>query len=80
MLLNNNFIHLRVHSSYSLAEGAIKISDLITSCRKNKMPAVGLTDSGNLFAALEFSMEASKNGVQAIISSILKLRISKSMS
>jgi len=80
MSLDNNFIHLRVHSSYSLSEGAIKISDLITACQKNKMPAVGLTDSGNLFAALEFSIEASKNGVQAIIGSILKLKISNSIS
>jgi DNA polymerase-3 subunit alpha len=79
MTLNNNFIHLRVHSSYSLSEGAIKIQDLITACRKNHMPAVGLTDSGNLFAALEFSMEASKNGIQAIIGSILKLKITKSV-
>jgi DNA polymerase-3 subunit alpha len=71
----DRFIHLRVHSSYSLAEGAIKIPDLINACRKNKMPAVAITDSGNLFAALEFSLEATKNGVQAIIGSVLKLQI-----
>ena len=71
-----DFIHLRVHSTYSLAEGAIKIPDLISACKKDDMPAVALTDSGNLFAALEFSIEASKSGVQPIIGSILKLKIS----
>lgn len=72
---SRNFIHLRLHSSYSLAEGAIKINDLISSCKKYKMPAVALTDSGNLFAALEFSMEATKNGIQPIIGSVLKLEV-----
>ena len=67
MSLDNNFIHLRVHSSYSLSEGAIKISDLITACQKNKMPAVGLTDSGNLFAALEFGYVGLKKYIISII-------------
>lgn len=71
----HKFIHLRLHSSYSLSEGAIKIPDLIKTCVKNKMPAVALTDTGNLFAALEFSMEASKAGVQPIIGSVLRIEI-----
>ncbi len=75
-----DFIHLRVHSSYSLAEGAIKVvedkpknggraarKDLIKLCLSNDMPAVALTDKGNLFGALEFAMAASGAGVQPII-------------
>ncbi len=69
----HRFVHLRVHSSYSLAEGAIKIPDLISASAKNKMPAVALTDSNNLFAALEFSIEATKKGIQPIIGAVLKL-------
>ncbi|NKB21972.1 MAG: DNA polymerase III subunit alpha [Alphaproteobacteria bacterium] len=62
-----NFIHLRVHSAYSLSEGAIKIPDLIALCQEHDMPAVALTDTGNLFGALEFSIAASKAGLQPII-------------
>lgn len=75
--MNKNFIHLRTHSSYSLAEGAIKISDLVGSAVKNQMPAIALTDSGNLFASLEFSMEAVKKGVQPIIGCLLKVKITE---
>ena len=50
-----DFIHLRTHSAYSLAAGAIKIKDLTGLCKKHAMPAVAVTDSGNLFGALEFS-------------------------
>jgi len=62
-----DFIHLRVHSAYSLSEGAIKIPNLLELCKQHKMPAVALTDTGNLFGALEFSIAASKAGLQPII-------------
>lgn len=62
-----HFIHLRTYSSYSLLEGAIKIPDLISKVLKEKMPAIAVTDKGNLFAALEFSMAASSKGIQPII-------------
>ncbi|MBK18967.1 MAG: DNA polymerase III subunit alpha [Rhodospirillaceae bacterium] len=62
-----DFIHLRVHSAYSLSEGAIKIPDLVALCKEHAMPAVALTDSGNLFGALEFSIAACKAGLQPII-------------
>ena len=64
---NSNFIHLRVHSAYSLLEGAIKLPELISLCERHRMPAVALTDSGNLFGALEFALAASKSGIQPII-------------
>jgi DNA polymerase-3 subunit alpha len=76
-----SFIHLRTHSAYSLTEGAIKVvedkpkdgqkaaprKDLIKLCLKHEMPAVALTDKGNLFGALEFGQAASGAGVQPII-------------
>lgn len=65
--MSAEFIHLRVHTSYSLSEGAIKIPDLVNLCRENKMPAVAVTDSGNLFGALEFSKTCSYAGIQPII-------------
>src|SRR3990172_3699627 len=68
------FVHLRVHSAYSLLEGAIKIPDLIDLCRDHAMPAVAVTDSGNLFGALEFAFAAKAAGVQPIIGCQLGLR------
>ena len=79
-MVEPSFIHLRVHSAYSLTEGAIKIvedkpkdggkplrKDLIQLCIKNHMPAVALTDKGNLFGALEFALAAADEGIQPII-------------
>ncbi len=61
------FIHLRVHTAYSLSEGAIKLPALVGLCTKQGMPAVAVTDTNNLFGALEFSLAASKAGIQPII-------------
>jgi len=62
-----DFVHLRVHSAYSLSEGAIRIKDLMGLCEKYAMPAVAVTDTNNLFGALEFSLTAADSGVQPII-------------
>jgi DNA polymerase-3 subunit alpha len=62
-----DFVHLRVHSAYSLSEGAIKVKELVGLCVKYAMPAVAITDTGNLFGALEFAMAAADAGVQPII-------------
>ena len=69
-----DFVHLRVHSAYSLAEGAIKTKELIKLCQKQAMPAVAVTDSGNMFGALEFALAAADAGVQPIIGCQLNLR------
>lgn len=61
------FIHLRVHTAYSLLEGAIPVKKLIALAQKYQMPAVAMTDSGNLFGALEFSLTAKDAGIQPII-------------
>ena len=67
------YIHLRVQSSYSLAEGAIKIKRIAELAKKNNMPSIALTDNNNLFGALEFSLECVKYGIQPIIGSSLNL-------
>jgi len=68
------FVHLRVHSAYSMAEGAIKVGKLAGLCVANAMPAVALTDTRNLFGALEFSSECAKQGVQPIIGCQVSVR------
>ncbi|MDR0406463.1 MAG: PHP domain-containing protein, partial [Holosporales bacterium] len=67
------FIHLRVHSAYSLAEGAIKIPALLALAKNHKMPAIALTDRNNLFGALEFSEYAFSEGIQPIIGCTLNV-------
>ncbi|MSO91715.1 MAG: DNA polymerase III subunit alpha [Acetobacteraceae bacterium] len=61
------FVHLRVHSAYSLSEGAIKVDQIPTLARANGMPAVAITDTANLFGALEFSQYCIGKGIQPII-------------
>src|SRR3977135_1535624 len=62
-----DFIHLRVHSAYSLSAGAVKIKGLGRASPGEAMPAVAITDSGNLFGALEFATTCAEAGVQPII-------------
>ncbi|MCA3441062.1 MAG: DNA polymerase III subunit alpha, partial [Rhodobacter sp.] len=61
------FIHLRVHSEYSLLEGAVPVKKLVGLCLAQNMPAVAITDTNNMFAALEFSVTAQGAGVQPIV-------------
>jgi DNA polymerase-3 subunit alpha len=61
------FIHLRVHSAYSLLEGALQISKIVSHAVASESPAIAVTDTNNLFGALEFANKASKEGVQPII-------------
>ncbi|MDT8345207.1 MAG: DNA polymerase III subunit alpha, partial [Thermohalobaculum sp.] len=68
------FIHLRVHSAYSLLEGAIHVKKLPALAEKLAMPAVGLCDTNNLFGALEFSETAAKAGIQPVMGLQLALR------
>ena len=62
-----SFIHLKIHSQYSICEGALKIEDLKNYCKENKTQAVGLSDTSNLCGALEFAENLSKAGTQPII-------------
>lgn len=61
---HSNFAHLHVHSFYSLLDGAIPIEALARRCRELKMPAVALTDHGNIFGAIDFYETLSKAGVK----------------
>ena len=61
------FVHLRVHSAYSLLEGALQIKKLASLARADRMPALGLADTGNLFGALEFAEKMVESGIQPIV-------------
>jgi DNA polymerase-3 subunit alpha len=61
------FVHLHVHTDYSLLDGACETSELLDEASRQKMPAVAITDHGNLFAAANFFNEASKRDVKPII-------------
>ena len=61
------FIHLRLHTEYSLLEGAVRLKKLPGMAAKVGMPAVAVTDTNNMFAALEFSVAAQEAGIQPII-------------
>ncbi len=61
------FVHLHLHSQYSLLDGAVKIDDLIRRVKECGMPAVAVTDHGNMFGAKEFYLKAKAAGVKPII-------------
>ncbi len=61
------FVHLHLHSQYSLLDGAIRIPDLIVRTKEYDMPAVALTDHGNLFGAMEFYSQVQAAGIKPII-------------
>ncbi|MDE3078751.1 MAG: DNA polymerase III subunit alpha [Paracoccaceae bacterium] len=61
------FIHLRVHTEYSLLEGAVPVKKLVKLCAGADIPAVAVTDTNNMFCALEFSTVAAGSGVQPIV-------------
>ena len=67
------FIHLRVHTEYSLLEGAVPVKKLAGLAEKMAMPAVAVTDTNNMFAALEFSVTAAGAGIQPIVGCQLSL-------
>jgi len=65
--MSRNFVHLHVHTEYSLLDGACRVPDLVDRAREFAMPALALSDHGNLFGAIEFYQEAKKKGVKPII-------------
>ena len=68
------FVHLRVHSAYSLLEGALKVERLAHACTRLDMPAMGVTDRNNLFGALEIADSLVEQGVQPIIGVTLSIQ------
>lgn len=61
------FVHLRTHSAYSLLEGALPLAKLIDLAKADRQPAIAVTDTSNLFGALEFSEKAWGAGIQPIV-------------
>src|ERR1700689_3951987 len=70
---NAGFVHLHVHSAYSLLKGSIKIQKLGELAKADRQPAVALTDTNNMFGALEFSDKLAGAGIQSIIGCALSL-------
>jgi len=68
------FIHLRARSAYSLLQSAIQVKTLVKLAAKQQMPALGVTDSNNLFGALEFSEAAAEAGIQPIVGLTLHVK------
>ena len=73
----NNFNHFKVHTQYSICEGALKIVDLAEHCTSNNVSSVGISDSFNMCGVLEFSQEISKVGCQPIIGTQINFSFSE---
>ena len=73
----DTFIHLNIRSSYSLSEGALNIKQMVQLAKKNNMPALAITDSNNLFGALEFSELCCESGIQPLIGTSISLLLTE---
>ena len=62
-----NFVHLHVHTQYSLLDGACRIDDLISRAVEHNMSSIAITDHGNMFGAIEFYKKAKNAGIKPII-------------
>ncbi|MGE3921184.1 MAG: PHP domain-containing protein, partial [Gammaproteobacteria bacterium] len=65
--MSNQFVHLNVHSEFSLIDGIVRVDELVQSCVNKKMPAVAVTDYCNLFAAVKFYQKAISAGIKPIL-------------
>ena len=72
--INQVFNHLKIHTQYSICEGALRTADLAKYCKNNNVRAVGLCDTNNLCGALEFSETLSKSKTQPIIGSQINIQ------
>lgn len=77
MTYNDKFVHLHVHTEYSLLDGSIRIKDLISQTKKLGMDAVAITDHGSMFGVIQFYKEAIKQGVKPIIGSEVYVAMNK---
>ena len=63
----DSFVHLHVHTEYSMLDGAARVGDLVNEVARQEMPAIAMTDRGNVFGAFDFYKQATKAGVKPII-------------
>jgi len=68
---HSDFVHLHLHTQYSLLDGMIRLEELFKKVKEYAMPAVAITDHGNMFGAIDFYQQAFKHGVKPIIGSEL---------
>jgi len=64
---HSNFVHLHLHSQYSLLDGAIRFEEVLSLAKKYRMDALALTDHGNMFGVIEFYQMAIKHGIKPIV-------------
>ena len=64
---SDSFVHLHVHTEYSMLDGAARVGDLVAEVARQEMPAIAMTDHGNVFGAFDFYKQANKVGVKPII-------------
>ena len=77
--VSQNFNHLKIHTQYSICEGAARIDDLQEYSKKNKIKSLGLCDTSNLCGALEFAEKISKSGTQPIIGTQINIKIGETI-
>ena len=77
--LTQNFNHLKIHTQYSICEGAIKIDDLQEYSKSNRIKSLGLCDTSNLCGALEFAEKISKSGTQPIIGTQINFKFGETI-
>ncbi|MBI4005098.1 MAG: PHP domain-containing protein, partial [Gammaproteobacteria bacterium] len=71
--MSATFIHLNIHTEYSLVDGLIRVEDLITAVSEAKMPAVAITEQGNMFSVIKFYQAAENYGIKPIIGTELRI-------
>ena len=76
----HQFNNFKIHTQYSICEGAIKIDDLASYCKNEKIKSIGICDSFNLCGALEFAEKISKVGTQPIIGSQINFSLEDTIS
>ncbi|MDR3030886.1 MAG: DNA polymerase III subunit alpha [Holosporales bacterium] len=68
------FVHLRLHTAYSLSEGAVRTPELAEACVEKNFPAVAITDTNNMFGVLDFSIKCASNGIQPISGCVIDIK------
>ena len=67
------FVHLRNHTAYSVAEGALTSHTIVDLCKEYNMPAAAITDTNNIFGGAEFSTYLGDDGIQPILLSLIHI-------